>query len=128
MQDFVSHPGFEGFIIFAILANTTIMALEWRPAPFQWTTQTALAIQWFASILFCVVFLVEMILKLIAYGVNLKKKDSYFRNPVNCFDAFIVLTSLVEVFLSTDTWNEICLLYTSPSPRDATLSRMPSSA
>ena len=25
-------------------------------------------------------------------------------------------------------WNYICLLYTSPSPRDATLSRMPSSA
>ena len=27
-----------------------------------------------------------------------------------------------------DTMNYICLLYTSPSPRDATLSRMPSSA
>ena len=26
------------------------------------------------------------------------------------------------------TWVEDCLLYTSPSPRDATLSRMPSSA
>ena len=26
------------------------------------------------------------------------------------------------------TLDEICLLYTSPSPRDATLSRMPSSA
>ena len=26
------------------------------------------------------------------------------------------------------TYNNICLLYTSPSPRDATLSRMPSSA
>ena len=25
-------------------------------------------------------------------------------------------------------WEDICLLYTSPSPRDATLSRMPSSA
>ena len=25
-------------------------------------------------------------------------------------------------------WSRICLLYTSPSPRDATLSRMPSSA
>ena len=25
-------------------------------------------------------------------------------------------------------WNKCCLLYTSPSPRDATLSRMPSSA
>ena len=28
----------------------------------------------------------------------------------------------------TDYWDTICLLYTSPSPRDATLSRMPSSA
>ena len=26
------------------------------------------------------------------------------------------------------TYTELCLLYTSPSPRDATLSRMPSSA
>ena len=25
-------------------------------------------------------------------------------------------------------WDTLCLLYTSPSPRDATLSRMPSSA
>ena len=25
-------------------------------------------------------------------------------------------------------WEDVCLLYTSPSPRDATLSRMPSSA
>ena len=25
-------------------------------------------------------------------------------------------------------WGSLCLLYTSPSPRDATLSRMPSSA
>ena len=28
----------------------------------------------------------------------------------------------------TTTYTSICLLYTSPSPRDATLSRMPSSA
>ena len=27
-----------------------------------------------------------------------------------------------------DSWIEICLLYTSPSPRDGLLSRMPSSA
>ena len=30
--------------------------------------------------------------------------------------------------ISNDAWRWICLLYTSPSPRDATLSRMPSSA
>ena len=27
-----------------------------------------------------------------------------------------------------DVWDRICLLYTSPSPRDGLLSRMPSSA
>ena len=38
----------------------------------------------------------------------------------------------VEVYLNNPTGigehSDICLLYTSPSPRDATLSRMPSSA
>ena len=36
-----------------------------------------------------------------------------------------------SVLLSMDEWNQTvhsCLLYTSPRPRDATLSRMPSSA
>ena len=32
------------------------------------------------------------------------------------------------VHLDGDTWIEDCLLYTSPSPRDGLLSRMPSSA
>ena len=31
-------------------------------------------------------------------------------------------------FKSLDKWKEVCLLYTSPSPRDGLLSRMPSSA
>ena len=34
-------------------------------------------------------------------------------------------SSVAEVYL---TFDNTCLLYTSPSPRDATLSRMPSSA
>ena len=33
-----------------------------------------------------------------------------------------------EFFFSADALDVSCLLYTSPSPRDATLSRMPSSA
>ena len=31
-------------------------------------------------------------------------------------------------YIDGGAYNEHCLLYTSPSPRDATLSRMPSSA
>ena len=37
-----------------------------------------------------------------------------------------VVSLLVEVFRHSE--KTACLLYTSPSPRDATLSRMPSSA
>ena len=33
-----------------------------------------------------------------------------------------------ESYLRTEVILDVCLLYTSPSPRDATLSRMPSSA
>ena len=34
----------------------------------------------------------------------------------------------VEINIQQDDWVESCLLYTSPSPRDGLLSRMPSSA
>ena len=37
-------------------------------------------------------------------------------------------TSMLEGFLSGDVLPDTCLLYTSPSPRDRTRSRMPSSA
>ena len=37
-------------------------------------------------------------------------------------------TNKTTMSLSWDTTSYACLLYTSPSPRDATLSRMPSSA
>ena len=39
------------------------------------------------------------------------------------------VTSLdVEISDDSNTWSNICLLYTSPSPRDNRVSRMPSSA
>ena len=37
-------------------------------------------------------------------------------------------TFSTRIVNSIDTLSKVCLLYTSPSPRDATLSRMPSSA
>ena len=34
----------------------------------------------------------------------------------------------IPFFIRTKGWDVVCLLYTSPSPRDRTRSRMPSSA
>ena len=41
---------------------------------------------------------------------------------------FVDLKSLIERISKQLSGNGICLLYTSPSPRDRSLSRMPSSA
>jgi len=75
-----------------------------------------------------------------------KKKDDldHLRKEIDCLDAEILklLNKRASVVLEVgkvkkkvkgdyhvlDREHRICLLYTSPSPRDATLSRMPSSA
>ena len=43
-------------------------------------------------------------------------------------EAVSKLSEVVECYTMTGSWDYICLLYTSPSPRDGLLSRMPSSA
>ena len=40
----------------------------------------------------------------------------------------MAVTQVVLNRMESSRWPDSCLLYTSPSPRDATLSRMPSSA
>ena len=47
--------------------------------------------------------------------------DALISTPNNC-------KNINSEKIDTDNWSLTCLLYTSPSPRDATLSRMPSSA
>ncbi len=50
--------------------------------------------------------------------------EGYIRIPSEVIDA----VRKEPVVLVSNTFPDACLLYTSPSPRDATLSRMPSSA
>ena len=53
---------------------------------------------------------------------------SLFGKPFRKINKPMLLNSINEKDLLTEIEFSICLLYTSPSPRDATLSRMPSSA
>ena len=63
--------------------------------------------------------------------INHLKKKGY-----NCIDEIsreiiseqIAINGEVLPWKNLSAFSESCLLYTSPSPRDATLSRMPSSA
>ena len=55
----------------------------------------------------------------------LKKIEQIFREEQNRAGAVEMLMPTIQ---SANHWKETCLLYTSPSPRDGLLSRMPSSA
>ena len=66
---------------------------------------------------------------------NVVEVDTVTNTVHDCEEEGIESNDLVETDVRVE-WNvvvedglpEVCLLYTSPSPRDATLSRMPSSA
>ena len=53
-------------------------------------------------------------------GRDLKKRDKVV--PDDFVDKNLI------IIVAFQQWHQPCLLYTSPSPRDATLSRMPASA
>ena len=55
------------------------------------------------------------------------RKSPYFFNAANMLKGSN-LYQLAQCYVEAINEHNVCLLYTSPSPRDATLSRMPSSA
>ena len=65
--------------------------------------------------------LVVIVLGSIALTISAKIKIPFYPVPMT-MQTFVVL------FLGISLGYKICLLYTSPSPRDGLLSRMPSSA
>ena len=79
---------------------------------------------------------VLLILLIALMPIGLIKTDYYFMSPgppyqweidYDTLDNYPFEGNLYQLTVRRDEAN-ICLLYTSPSPRDATLSRMPSSA
>ena len=54
--------------------------------------------------------------------------DSIITNTTNEFSVLEFIENEEDFSLFYEALTRTCLLYTSPSPRDATLSRMPSSA
>ena len=63
---------------------------------------------------------------------DLRRQDKKNRqNSTDDLDPFVqqkLEAQMITLFSSAQSLYNHCLLYTSPSPRDATLSRMPSSA
>ena len=61
-----------------------------------------------------------------------QRKLLYHPNENNYLDENKLTHKIEKVFVESDNkligWHHLCLLYTSPSPRDSSKSRMPASA
>ena len=65
--------------------------------------------------------------RLLENGTDPNTSDSFNNTPLS-IAAHFGQTDAVKLLINKGAQIDGCLLYTSPSPRDATLSRMPSSA
>lgn len=88
----VSSPLFNGFITLIIVWNTIVLAMSKYP---EWDAGTTNTLQSF-NLVFNIIFTVEMVAKLVGLGVR-----SYAKDPMNLFDAAIVIISLVEMILAS---------------------------
>ncbi|XP_075240799.1 voltage-dependent T-type calcium channel subunit alpha-1G-like isoform X6 [Convolutriloba macropyga] len=75
-------------IFICILLNTMSMAVEFHQQPELLTNIVETS-----NLVFSIIFAVEMLLKLLVYGLF-----GYLKNGYNLFDGFIVIISLIELF------------------------------
>ncbi|XP_060077738.1 voltage-dependent T-type calcium channel subunit alpha-1G-like [Ylistrum balloti] len=87
MEKVVEHHVFRRGIMFAILINTVGMGIEYHNQPIELTQAVE-----YSNIVFCVLFALEMLFKLMAYGLF-----GYIQNGFNVFDGFIVILSIIEL-------------------------------
>lgn len=83
----VTSKQFEIFIPICIIANTILLAFDKYPND----AETVLILE-SLNFIFYVIFLIEMILKLIGLGLK-----TYFRDSANSFDMFVVTVSTFDV-------------------------------
>ena len=69
----------------------------------------------------------ETYINTLVNSMSMEDLQQYVANDMADFLCYVNDTDLLNEFL-LKVEHTTCLLYTSPSPRDATLSRMPSSA
>ncbi len=87
LEALVDHNMFQRFILFCILINTFSMGIEYHDQP-ELLTKTVEV----SNLVFSIIFLIEMILKLSAYGFF-----RYISDGFNVFDGVIVIFRLVEL-------------------------------
>lgn len=97
------HSIFELFIMLMIVCSTVLLVFE---TPLVDPESVLYKIQKSSDIFFTVVFALEAFLKIIAYGFACNGKHSYLYGLWNILDFFIVLGSILDLWLA-DTFTGV---------------------
>jgi hypothetical protein len=89
-----THRFFDPIVLFFIIASTIAMTIE---SPLDDPAGEKIRILFYVDIVFTVVFLCELVVKVITYGFMCNGQKSYIRNSWNILDFFIVVFSVVSI-------------------------------
>uniref|UniRef100_A0A670JFU7 Ion transport domain-containing protein n=1 Tax=Podarcis muralis TaxID=64176 RepID=A0A670JFU7_PODMU len=92
LKRIVESKYFNRGIMIAILINTLSMGIEYHEQPDELTNALEIS-----NIVFTSMFALEMLLKLLAFGIW-----GYIKNPYNIFDGIIVVISVWEIIGQSD--------------------------
>ncbi|XP_021267005.1 voltage-dependent T-type calcium channel subunit alpha-1H isoform X1 [Numida meleagris] len=92
LKRIVESKYFNRGIMIAILINTLSMGIEYHEQPDELTNALEIS-----NIVFTSMFALEMLLKLLAFGIF-----GYIKNPYNIFDGIIVVISVWEIIGQSD--------------------------
>ena len=94
MHDIVTNKYFEYFINIVIIISSIELALE---NPLNDPNGKMQTILFYIDLATTIIFSLEAILKIIAFGFTLNGKTSYLRNLWNMLDFIIVILSIISL-------------------------------
>jgi len=95
----VKNNKFEIVILILIIISSISLAFE---SPLNNPNGRKATILLWTDLVLTIIFTVEMILKMLAFGILFNGELSYLRNSENVLDFFVIAFSLVSLFLSVD--------------------------
>jgi len=99
-QRIVSNPYFDHFILMCIVVSSLCMALA---TPLDDPGNTFTQILKTLDVVFSVIFILEMVMKLVCYGLLFFSPKSYLLNGWNILDGTVVIVSIVDLIGTSST-------------------------
>ena len=90
----VGHEHFDNTVLFMIIVSTILLAIE---DPYENPESSKKEIMGILDLILSIIFLFELLIKVVVLGYAFNGPDSYMRNSWNVMDFIIVFFSMVSI-------------------------------